>query len=119
VLLRNVEGTSPETLRRLATTYGTQYDALLQIARDRPVLAEAIGRNCAVTGAEIVYATRHECAMKLSDVLIRRTEAGSAGHPGADAIAHAATIMARLLGWGEWKMQTEIAEVEAFYRLPL
>lgn len=119
VLVRDVKGAPPETLRRLALTYGTQYDTVLQIVRDRPVFAEPIGRHCAVTGAEILHAIRHECAIKLSDVLLRRTEAGAAGHPGRDAVDHAANIMARVMGWDEAKMNNEIAEVEAFYRLPL
>jgi glycerol-3-phosphate dehydrogenase len=118
VLMRNVAGASPETLHRLALTYGTQYDHVLQIVRDRPVFAEPIGGHCEVTGAEILHAARHECAVKLSDALIRRTEAGSAGHPGSDAIEHAANIMARVMGWDEARMRSEIAEVEAFYRLP-
>ena len=33
-------------------------------------------------------------ALTLADALIRRTEAGSAGHPGADAVEAAATLMA-------------------------
>jgi glycerol-3-phosphate dehydrogenase len=119
ILLRDVEGVSPETLRRLASTYGTQYDEVLQIVRDRSVFGEPLGRHCTVTGAEILHAVRNECAVKLSDALIRRTEAGSAGHPGSDAVEHAATIMARLLGWDEWKVRNEVAEVEAFYRLPV
>jgi glycerol-3-phosphate dehydrogenase len=119
VLVRDVAGTSPATLRRLALTYGTQYDYVLQLIRDRPVFAEPIGRHCLVTGAEILHAARHECATKLSDALIRRTDAGSAGHPGSDAIEHAANIMARVMGWDEAKMRSEIAEVESFYRLPL
>jgi glycerol-3-phosphate dehydrogenase len=119
VLLRDVAGASPQILRRLALTYGTQYDHVLQIIRDRPVFAEQIGRYCDVTGAEILHAVRNESAVKLSDALIRRTEAGSAGHPGADAVEHAANIMARVLGWDDLKMRSEIAEVEAFYRLPL
>lgn len=119
VLVRDVPGVSPDTLRHLASTYGTDYDSVLQVARDRSVFAEPLGRSCSVTGAEILYAARNECAMKLSDALIRRTEAGSAGHPGSDAVEHAAKIMARQLGWDEWKVRNEVAEVEAFYRLPL
>ena len=91
---------------------------MLQIVRDQPALAQPLGRQCGVTGAEILHAARHEAAVKLTDALIRRTEAGSAGHPGADAIERAAEIMARQLGWDEWHTRNEIAEVEAFYRLP-
>ncbi len=118
VLLRDVEGVSAGTLRRLALTYGTGYDAVLQIVRDQPPLAQALGRHCEVIGAEIVHAARHEAALKLGDALLRRTEAGSAGHPGSDAIERAAEVMAEQLGWDEWKTRNEVAEVEGFYRLP-
>jgi glycerol-3-phosphate dehydrogenase len=119
VLVRDVGGVALETVRRLALTYCTQYDAVLQIARGQPDAVMPIGRQCAVTGIEILHAVHNECAVKLTDAVIRRTEAGAAGHPGADAIRNAAAIMAKAMGWDEWKMQTEIAEVEAFYRLPV
>jgi glycerol-3-phosphate dehydrogenase len=117
VLLRNIEGVSADMLRRLAITYGTFYDAVLHLLRDDPALALPLGRECPVSGAEVLYAVRHESAMRLSDALIRRTEAGSAGHPGTDAIERAGAIMSGELGWDEWRMRHEIAEVEAFYRL--
>lgn len=118
VLLRDVEGVSPDMLRRLAMTYGTRYDAVLQLLREDPALARPLGRACPVSGAEILYAARHEAAVTLSDAVIRRTEAGSAGHPGRDAIERAAAIMAGELEWDEWQMHHEIAEVEGFYKLP-
>jgi glycerol-3-phosphate dehydrogenase len=117
VLLRDIDGVSADMLRRLAITYGTFYDAVLHLLRDDPALALPLGRQCPVSGAEILYAVRHESAMRLSDALIRRTEAGSAGHPGTDAIERAGAIMRGELGWDEWQMRNEIAEVETFYRL--
>jgi glycerol-3-phosphate dehydrogenase len=71
-----------------------------------------------VIGAEILYAARREMALKLSDAVVRRTEAGAAGHPGSDALERAGAIMARAHGWDDARMRTEIAEVEAFFRLP-
>ena len=118
VLLRDVEGLSTETLRRIATTYGTGYDRVLQMARDVPALTRPLGRGCAVVGAEILYAARREMALTLGDAVIRRTEAGAAGHPGTDALERAAAIMARAHEWDEWRTRNEIAEVEAFYKLP-
>jgi glycerol-3-phosphate dehydrogenase len=117
-LLRDVKGIGPETLRRLATIYGTDYDKVLQIARDIPVLAQPLGRDCPVLGAEILHAVRDEMALKLADALVRRTEAGAAGHPGSDAVERAAAIMARALGWDEWHTRNEVGEVEAFFRIP-
>jgi glycerol-3-phosphate dehydrogenase len=115
---REVEGVPADMLRRLAMTYGTEYDAVLQHVRADATLAVPLGRDCAVSGAEIVHAVRAESALHLSDALIRRTEAGAAGHPGVDAVERAAAIMARELRWDEWRTRHEIAEVEAFYRLP-
>ena len=67
---------------------------------------------------EIAYAAREEMAVTLADALLRRTEAGSAGHPGADAVSRAADVMAAELGWDSARRQSEIDAVEVFYRLP-
>jgi len=118
VLLRDVDGIPNQTLKRIASTYGTGYDGVLQIARDVPALARPLGADCAVIGAEILYAARQEMALTLADALIRRTEAGAAGHPGADAVERAAVIMARAHDWDAARTRQEVEAVEAFYRLP-
>jgi glycerol-3-phosphate dehydrogenase len=119
VLLRDIEGINTDMLRRIACTYGTGYDSVLRIARDVPALARPLGQNCDVIGAEILYAAKQEMALKLGDAVIRRTEAGAAGHPGSDALERAATIMARVHGWDTARTKHEIDEVENFYKLPL
>ena len=118
VAQRDVEGIAAPTLKRIAATYGTGYDRILQVARDIPALGQPLGSNCDVIGAEILYAAREEMALKLADALVRRTEAGAAGHPGADAVERAAAIMGRAHEWDEWRTRNEISEVEAFFRLP-
>jgi glycerol-3-phosphate dehydrogenase len=118
VAQRDVDGIPAATLKRIATTYGTGYDRVLQVARDTPALGTPLGRDCDVIGAEILYAARAEMALKLADALLRRTEAGAAGHPGADAVERAAAIMAGAHGWDEWRTRNEIGEVEAFFKLP-
>jgi glycerol-3-phosphate dehydrogenase len=118
VLLRDVAGIPNDTLKRIASTYGTGYDGVLQIARDTPALAQPLGASCDVIGAEILYAARQEMALTLGDALIRRTEAGAAGHPGADAVERAAVILARAHDWDAARTRREVEEVEAFYRLP-
>jgi glycerol-3-phosphate dehydrogenase len=106
-------------LTRLVRTYGTNYGRLIGIAEAAPHLAAPLGASCDVTGAEIVHAAREELAVTLADALIRRTEAGSAGHPGDDAIDRAAEVMATELGWDDRRRQAEIDGVQAFYRLPV
>ncbi|MGH9175647.1 MAG: glycerol-3-phosphate dehydrogenase/oxidase, partial [Vicinamibacterales bacterium] len=88
-----------EMLRRLALTYGTNHEAVVDLVRAVPDLGAPLGQQCTISQAEIVHAVRAESAVKLSDALIRRTEAGSAGHPGIDAIESAGVTMKRELGW--------------------
>jgi glycerol-3-phosphate dehydrogenase len=55
-----------------------RYDASCNMAREAPGAGRPARPGHPVTGAEIVYAARHEMAVTLADALIRRTEAGSA-----------------------------------------
>jgi glycerol-3-phosphate dehydrogenase len=48
--------------------------------------------------------------------VLRRTELGSAGHPGRAALERAAAIAGEELSWTEGKRRSEIEAVEAFYR---
>jgi glycerol-3-phosphate dehydrogenase len=104
-------------MRRLAISYGTSYGEILRLIDEQPDLAAPLGAQCGVTGAEIVHAVRQESAMRLSDALIRRTEAGSAGHPGPDAVARAAALMTAERGWSPEIVADEVEQVDAFYRL--
>lgn len=118
-LRRQTRHLSQAALRRLALTYGTQFEKVAGLIRQQPTLGRPLGDRCPVTIGEIVYATREESAVRLSDALIRRTEAGSAGHPGGDALAAAAGAMARELGWDAERVKREVSAVEEFYRLPV
>ena len=57
----------------------------------------------------------HEAAITLADAVLRRTEAGTAGHPGRGALEAAAAIMAAALGWDTARVAAEVADVEAVY----
>ena len=114
---RTSSGISTETIRRLVLSYGSNYRTLLQTLLDDPGTATALSRACGVTCAEVRHAVRHEMAVKLSDAVLRRTETGSAGHPGTDALRRAASVMAAELGWTDSRTQTEIHETERFYAI--
>jgi len=105
------------TMVRLARSYGTLHPCLLSMIDADSTLASPLGATCPVTRAEIVYAVRAEMAMRLADALLRRTEAGSAAHPGRDAIEAAAAIMAQGHGWDAARIAAEIDGVEARYRI--
>jgi glycerol-3-phosphate dehydrogenase len=95
----------------LAYNYGT-------LSRD--VLATgdpaALCDSTPVTGAEVRYAVREEMALDLASVVLRRTELGSAGHPGRAALERAAAIAGEELSWSEDRKRRELEAVEEFYR---
>jgi glycerol-3-phosphate dehydrogenase len=107
-------GASRERLSRL---YGTERACVEAITSEAGVLGQPLGSKCPVLAAEIVFAVREEMAVHLTDALLRRTDAGSAGHPGCDAVANAAKVMGDILGWGEERRRGEIAAVERVYTI--
>ena len=68
-----------------------------------------------MTHAEVRYAVREEMAVTLADALLRRTEAGSRGYPGDEAVAAAADVMAAELGWSPEHRARECLAVTRAY----
>jgi len=105
-------GLADATVQHLIQTYGTRYARVL---KEAPAETWTSLAGSAVIKAEILHGVREEMAQKLSDVVLRRTELGSAGHPGAEALTTCAQVMAAELGWDAERRQKELAEVEATY----
>ena len=57
-------------------------------------------------------------AVHLTDAILRRTEAGSAGHPGNDALRAAASIMSEELNWSPTRTEEEIIDAQHAYFIP-
>lgn len=118
-LVRDVRRDAGESLPQaaaeaLAHNHGSNYTAVLSVAR------EAKGPMLLVPGsgtleAEILHAVRREAARTLSDVALRRTDLGAAGHPGAAALEAAATLMARELHWDATRRQKELDVTSASF----
>jgi glycerol-3-phosphate dehydrogenase len=95
----------------LAHNYGSLYPKVLAVSDPEPLCDSS-----PVTGGEVRYAAREEMALDLASVVLRRTELGSAGHPGRRALERAAAILGEELSWSEERKCAEIEAVEAFYR---
>ena len=104
----------PSTVRRLIAAYGTGYDRIVRLLKDNPALASPLSSTCRVTRAEVLHSVREEMAIHLSDVLLRRTESGTGGHPGDDAIHAAAEVMAKELGWSAPRTESEKGGLSPF-----
>ena len=85
----------------------TTWPGLVPLARVSP------GRNC--VEAEIAYAATEEMALRLDDVIFRRTGLGTLGHPGATCVHRCADIMAGVLHWSDQERQNQINRVEELF----
>jgi glycerol-3-phosphate dehydrogenase len=95
--------------------YGARYDQVTRLAAADPSLLSPLSNSVHDTGAAILYAVRSEMAVRLADVVFRRTGLGGLGHPGRAALDRAAAIMAQELGWSAQHAAQQIAETEALF----
>jgi glycerol-3-phosphate dehydrogenase len=102
-------------MRHLIYNYGSTYLEVLKY------LDESIDRNrrsveySDLLKAEVRYSVREEMAQKLCDVIFRRTELGTTGHPGNENLRICADIMAQELGWSEKQIQSELEEARRVF----
>jgi glycerol-3-phosphate dehydrogenase len=82
----------------LARNFGSRAGQVLSLAD-----ADSSLRRCfhgtAVTYAEVAHSVREEMAVSMSDVVFRRTELGTAGHPGDLALGELQAFLQQELGW--------------------
>ncbi len=109
-LCAETTGTDRDTLTGLIRLYGRQYRDVL--ASDAAPTSPA---ETDILRAQTRYAIRNEMAVTLGDVVFRRTDLASRGHPGGGGLSIAAHAMAEELGWGADRTRTELAEVEAAF----
>jgi len=100
-------------LTHLIALYGSNYKAILTIARQEPALRKVLGKQ--TLAAQVVYAIREEAAQTLCDVLIRRTELGVAGWPGEATIRQCIALMADQLNWDEAEQQAQLEQAHQEY----
>ena len=111
-----VHGLSGEVLERLGLLYGTQAPRLVRMMDKEPALARLVpGSREVVPMAAVAYAVRHEGAIHLDDVVMRRTELGTLGDPGEAAVQACAEWMAGELGWGEGRGRLEVGRLLRYW----
>jgi glycerol-3-phosphate dehydrogenase len=104
-----------DALAATVQTHGTFWRAVVDLCRGQRALAEPVDAAGRIPAAVIVYAIREEMARTLLDVLVRRTNLGSAGFPGDVVAGTCAAVMADELGWTPGRTAEELAAVRRFY----
>lgn len=101
---------------RLTLDYGTEIDEIIKLAIDEdPTHSTHTGNALDILKGETLFALREEMAQKLSDIIIRRTNRGTAGHILDSDLIKMSSIMAHYLGWSEARRRSEIEEVNNYY----
>lgn len=103
-----------KTIRRLVYNYGTVYpEVLAYLEKPGPESSPDPSR---LLRAEVLHAVHEEMAQKVSDVVLRRTEWGSAGYPGSLVIKTCAEVMGEALQWSSTRREQEWQETETFFK---
>ncbi len=100
----------PGTARHLVAHYGGEAETLL---RSEPAALARLAPGRESIEAEVTFAVREEMAVRLEDVVFRRTGLGTIGHPGVACLRRCAELMAAELGWSQDRIEQEIAQVDA------
>ncbi|WP_299166180.1 glycerol-3-phosphate dehydrogenase/oxidase [uncultured Arthrobacter sp.] len=105
-------------VEHLLQRYGTDAELVLALIRENPTLAEPLPGADDYLAAEAVFATTHEDARHVDDVLTRRTRISiESWDRGVSAAPVVAELMAPHLNWSEAQIDREVkhylARVEA------
>ena len=90
------------------------------VKQNQPVDVIRINTELIQTGVIVLDKQGHfvdglPLALTLGDVVFRRTEIGSAGHPGRATLETVAGVLATELRWDPQRIEREIADVESRY----
>lgn len=107
----------PDVLHSLVRNYGCEYTGVLKYVEQDPSLSRRVP-GTKVLQAEIVHAVREEMAETLGDVVFRRTDLGTAGDPGEEALSVCAGLMASEADWSKERIRKEIDAVKQQFPFP-
>lgn len=100
---------SEQTARHLASRYGTEANAILEIATRNPNLASLIVSDFPAILAEVAYSVQQEMALTVEDIIARRIGLQSfSWRKSIEAAPVVASLLAQELGWSSAKQHDAI-----------
>lgn len=98
----------------LAHNHGSRFSDVLELCADEELRATLDGT--AVLRAEVVHAVQDEMARTVGDVAFRRTDLGTACHPGEASLRACGRLVARELDWPAGRLEEELETLRAHFR---
>ena len=108
---------STEWSRRLAANYGGSWENVANAGDGDPQWTRPVSTRTPVLRCEVLWGVKEEMALKLADVVLRRTEMGTERCPDRSTLETVASMMGRELGWTDLRRQAEIDETLRAYAL--
>jgi glycerol-3-phosphate dehydrogenase len=112
---RHAECLTKDRVEHLVHHYGSETDAVVAAGSSDRQLLTPLSPDRESIGAEVRFAVEEEMAVRLSDVVFRRTGLGTVGDPGIECLRRCAEIMGTCLGWSEERMRDEIHHTQALF----
>jgi glycerol-3-phosphate dehydrogenase len=103
---RRIDWLPKEAREALVRNFGTNVDRIFALAEKDVALRNTLPGS-SITYAEIAYTVREEMAERMADVMFRRTDLGTAAHPGEPALRALQDFMTRELGWSAQRAAEE------------
>ena len=97
---------SEQSADGMLRNYGTDAARVIELARGDPKLGRCF-TGSHVSLAEAIYAVRSETAQRMGDIVFRRTELGTDGHPGTAALDELQALLTQELGWSAQRAAAE------------
>jgi glycerol-3-phosphate dehydrogenase len=107
----------PATIAHLIGRYAESAADIVRLIAERADLVGPVTAGTDTLRAEVVHVIRTEMAVRLADIVVRRTGLGAAAHPGEEAVRACAAIAAEELGWDEPRVRDEMAAVDRVYEI--
>jgi glycerol-3-phosphate dehydrogenase len=103
---------APEVVANLISSYGTEIGVVAGSGAGSAGSAARLTSGRESLESEVIYAVEHEMAVRLEDVVFRRTGLGTIGHPGFSCLQRCADIIGVRLGWGADERTRQIRDTE-------
>ncbi len=100
----------------LESIYGESCQEIYQLLKKDQSTGQFISTAPPLIKGEVIHAVEQEMAVKLTDVVFRRTDIGNARFPGRDTLVKIADIMAEQLVWSTEQKMAEVEDVVKIYK---
>ena len=113
-MLRELQYLSDAGVKRVIDIYGGRASQIVELAAHETRLAYTLDDEESVVAAEVVFALRHEFAVKLTDIVHRRLMIGLSADLGEGMSEEIAAIAAEELNWNNAEKEEQLSELRNY-----